>query len=340
MTVGRRIDPGLTRIATARAGSNIAFIKYWGVADPNLNLPLNNSISMTLADLYTTTTVEWLHPRLQGSDEAFIDGRRLVGKEAERVFRHLDRIRGLNGSIDRARVVSRNNFPAGSGIASSASGFAALSVAACAAAGISLERDRMSAVARRGSGSAARSIYGGYVEWERGSDDRTSTAHQLYPADHWSLLDIVAIVDAGEKAVGSEQGHRLALSSPFNAARLGTVPAALSEVRAAIATRDLQRMGPIIEQDALAMHAVMMTSSPSLMYWQGGTVDLINAVRKWRSEGIMAYFTIDAGPNVHIICEDKERVTILERLRAMANIQQIIVSGPGEGPRLLDTHMV
>jgi diphosphomevalonate decarboxylase len=340
MGFGRPPQPGTTRIATARAGSNIAFIKYWGVGDVNLNLPLNNSISMTLGDLYTTTTVEWLHPRLLGADEVSIDGRTQTGKAAERVVRQLDRIRAQTGSVDRARVVSRNNFPIGSGIASSASGFAALTVAGCAALGVNVERDRLSALARRGSGSAARSIYGGYVEWERGTDDRTSIAHQLYPADHWPLLDIVAVVNAGEKSVSSEDGHRLAMSSPFNGARIGTLPAALSEVRAAIATRDLQRMGPIIEQDALAMHAVMMTSSPSLVYWQGGTVDLINAVRRWRTEGIPAYFTIDAGPNVHIICEEAQRTPIMERLRTMSNIQQIIVSGPGDGPRLLDTHMV
>jgi diphosphomevalonate decarboxylase len=148
------------------------------------------------------------------------------------------------------------------------------------------------------------------------------------------------VVNASEKAVSSENGHRLAMSSPFSGARLGTLGPALSEVRAAIATHDLQRMGPIIEQDALAMHAVMMTSSPSLIYWQGGTVDVINAVRQWREEGILAYFTIDAGPNVHIICEEPQRTRVMERLRAMPHLQQIIVSGPGEGPRLLDTHLV
>jgi diphosphomevalonate decarboxylase len=340
MGFARSPQPGPTRIATARAGSNIAFIKYWGVGDINLNLPLNNSISMTLGDLYTTTTVEWLHPQRLGADEVAIDGHTLTGKGAERVMRHLDRIRALTGSVDRARVVSRNNFPIGSGIASSASGFAALTVAGCAALGVNLERDRLSALARRGSGSAARSIFGGFVEWERGADDRTSIAYQLHPADHWTLLDIVAVVNAGEKAVSSESGHRLALSSPFNSARIGTLGPALSEVRAAIATRDLQRLGPIIEQDALAMHAVMMTSSPSLVYWQGGTVELINAVRRWRAEGISAYFTIDAGPNVHIICEESERTPILERLRAMPGIQQIMLSGPGAGASLLDTHMV
>jgi len=333
-------QPVVTRIATARAGSNIAFIKYWGVGDPNLNLPLNNSISMTLGDLYTTTTVEWVHPRLLGADEVTIDGRMLDGKAAERITRHLDRIRSLTGSVDRARVVSRNNFPTGSGIASSASGFAALTVAGCAALGVNLERDRLSALARRGSGSASRSIYGGYVEWERGLDDRTSVAHQLYPADHWALLDVVAVVNAGEKAVSSEDGHRLALSSPLNSARLSMLSQALGEVRAAIATRDLHRLGPVIEQDALAMHAVMMTSTPSLVYWHGGTVEVINAVRRWRAEGVAAYFTIDAGPNVHIICEERDRTPVLERLRAMPDLHQIIVSGPGNGPRLLDTHLV
>ncbi|MBK8798458.1 MAG: diphosphomevalonate decarboxylase [Anaerolineales bacterium] len=239
--------------ATARAGSNIAFIKYWGVADPRLNLPLNNSISMTLGALHSTTTVEWDVAGALSTDQVTIDGAHAEGKKAERVSQHLDLIRDLaGGRRHRARVASRNNFPMASGIASSASAFAALTVAACAALDLSFDRTRLSALARRGSGSASRSLFGGYVEWERGRDDETSAAHQIFPAEYWNLRDVVAIISTVEKPVSSQSGHAMALSSPLNVGRIDSLYVALQEVRAALSLRDFNRLGAVIEQDALA----------------------------------------------------------------------------------------
>ncbi|MEJ5248209.1 diphosphomevalonate decarboxylase [Caldilinea sp.] len=327
--------------ATARAGSNIAFIKYWGVADPRLNIPLNNSISMTLGALHTTTTVEWDVAGRLSADEITIDGERAAGPKAERVICHLDLIRHLAGDRRfRACVVSRNNFPMASGIASSASAFAALTVAACTAIGLSLDRTRLSAIARRGSGSASRSIFGGYVEWERGNDDATSVARQLFPAEHWALRDVVAVISTAEKAVSSQNGHALALTSPFNAARVDAVYTMLQEVRNAIALRELERLGPLIEQDALAMHAVMMTSRPSLLYWQPGTLEVLHAVRRWREEdGLPVYFTIDAGPNVHLLCEPAFERELLRRLQTLSSVRTVITSGPGGDAEVIDQHL-
>jgi diphosphomevalonate decarboxylase len=343
MTLRTRYSPdrrGSALRATARAGSNIAFIKYWGVADAALNLPLSNSLSMTLADAYTTTSVEWDTRGVMAGDEVTIDGKLLANKQAERISRHLERIRVLASVSYRARVVSQNNFPMASGIASSASGFAALTVAACSALGLERTPAQLSAIARRGSGSAARSLFGGFVEWEKGRDDATSIARQVQPPDYWELLDIVAIVSAAEKAVSSESGHLLAVSSPFNMARIDQVELALTEARSAIATRDLPRLGVVIERDALAMHAVMMTSTPSLLYWQPGTLEILQAVRQWREqEKIEVYFTIDAGPNVHLICEAAQRGAVTDRLRTLPHVQQVLVSKPGGGPILLDTHL-
>lgn len=327
--------------ATARAGSNIAFIKYWGVADPRLNLPLNNSISMTLGSLHTTTTVEWDTAGRLSTDQVTIDGEIATGKKAERVTTHLNIIRHLAGDRSyRARVVSRNNFPMASGIASSASAFAALTVAACAALQLQFSPVELSAIARRGSGSASRSLFGGYVEWEQGRDDATSVAHQLFPAEYWNLRDVVAIISSAEKAVSSQNGHILAVSSPLNAARVDSLHSALQEVRAAINLRDLSRLGPIIERDALAMHAVMMTSRPSLLYWQPGTLEVLQAVRRWREEdGFPVYFTIDAGPNVHLICEPAFERELLKRLQTLSGVRSVITSGPGNGPELLEQHL-
>jgi diphosphomevalonate decarboxylase len=327
--------------ATARAGSNIAFIKYWGVADPRINLPLNNSISLTLGALHTTTTVEWDTVGALALDEVTIDGDRVDGKKAERVTQHLDIIRQLASKHHyRARVVSRNNFPMASGIASSASAFAALTVAACAALDLSYDRVKLSAIARRGSGSASRSIFGGYVEWERGNDDTSSVARQLFPGEHWNLRDVVAIISTAEKAVSSASGHMMAITSPFNAARIDSLYTALQEVRAAITMRDLTRLGPLIEQDALAMHGVMMTGKPSLLYWQPGTIEVLQAVRRWREEdGFPVYFTIDAGPNVHLICEPAFERELLKRLNTVSSVRSTVSSGPGEGAELIDQHL-
>ena len=350
---GRRATGSLSeRKATCRAGSNIAFIKYWGVADgvEDVNIPLNNSISMTLADAHTTTTVAWDDSACLPEDTVVIDGVQLEGAPAERVVAHLDRLRALAGVSDRARVVSNNNFPMASGIASSASGFAALTVAGAAALGLRLDATRLSAVARQGSGSASRSLFGGFVEWERGWGreksesssllDSRSVAHQIHDEEYWALRDVIAIVSTGAKRVSSSGGHRLAATSPFNAARTACVGAWLETVRRAIAARDFSLLGPVLEADALAMHAVMMTSAPSLLYWQPGTLEVLQAVRAWREdEGVPVYFTIDAGPNVHLMCEADAAAEVERRVGALPAVQRVLTSGPGTGPQLLDGHL-
>ena len=352
MIGGRATGPPSERKATCRAGSNIAFIKYWGVSGgaEDLNIPLNNSISMTLADAHTTTTVAWDDSGCLPEDTVAIDGEQLVGASAERIVAHLDRLRALAGVSDRACVVSNNNFPMASGIASSASGFAALTVAGAAALGLRLDATRLSAVARRGSGSASRSLFGGFVEWERGWGggesesssllDSRSVARQLHNEDHWALRDVIAIVSAGAKRVSSSSGHRLAATSPLNTARTRCVGAWLETVRQAIAERDIGLLGPVLELDALAMHGVMMTSSPSLLYWQPGTLEVLQAVRGWREdEGVPVYFTIDAGPNVHLLCEAEAAAEVARRVGTLPAVGRVLVSGPGTGPELLDGHL-
>jgi diphosphomevalonate decarboxylase len=321
-----------SRTATYRVGSNIAFIKYWGVSDPALNIPLNSSISMTLADAYTVTTVTWMEPGSLASDEIVLDGSLLGPEKARRISQHLDRLRALAGVDDRARVESRNNFPMASGIASSASGFAALTVAGAAALGLDLPPERLSAIARRASGSASRSLFGGFVEWRKGADDTDSHAFPLFGPDHWDLRDVVAVVSSAEKAVSSANGHSLALTSPLVDGRTAHVEGWLATVREAIAQRDLAKLGPVIELDALAMHGIMMTSTPALLYWQPETMQILHAVHQWRADGLPVYFTIDAGPNVHLICEAQDADTVTAQLRALPGIEQIIVSRPGGGP--------
>ena len=235
---------------------------------------------------------------------------------------------------------SRNNFPIASGIASSASGFSALTTAAVRALGMDLSPTELSALSRRGSGSASRSHFGGFVQWDRGVDDASSVARPLFPVNHWQLIDVVAVVSTEPKAVSSEGGHSLATSSPLCEDRVRSAESTLPDVVAAIKHRDLHRLGELIELDAVAMHAVMMTSSPRLFYWLPGTLEIMLAVQQWRREDqLAAYFTIDAGPNVHVLCEPPDVNEVNRRLRGLDSVQELITSGPGPAPQELNEHL-
>jgi diphosphomevalonate decarboxylase len=332
--------------ATAVAPANIAFVKYWGVRDAERTLPYNGSISMNLDACLTTTTVAF-DPALT-QDEVTLtlygeEAQRAGGRPLERVVTHLDRLRALAGVAWRARVASSNNFPADAGIASSAAAFAALTLAAAAALGLQLDERQLSILTRRsGSGSACRSISTGYVEWRIPNSaydpvvwDQESFAASLAPPDHWALADIVAVVDVGAKKIGSAENHRLAATSAYFPARLSELPARLEAVRAAIVARDLVALGEAVEADAVSMHAVCMTSLPPSFYWNAGTMAVIHAVRGWRAAGLQSYFTIDAGPNVHVICAAADRAEIERRLRELPGVLFTIGNGVGAGARVI-----
>jgi diphosphomevalonate decarboxylase len=324
-----------SRQATAVACANIAFIKYWGNRDEKLRLPANSSLSMNLAGLETETTVEfsagWDH------DEVFIGGEQQNGPARERVVLQLDLIRARAGLNLRARVSSRNNFPSGTGIASSASAFAALTLAAAAAAGLSLSQPELSALARQGSGSAARSIPGGFVEWTLGVDGQpeTSFGYTIAAPEHWDLTDVIAVVSQKQKSVGSTSGHALARTSPLQAARLATVPERLDRCREALLKKDIAHLADIVEADSNLMHAVMITSTPPLLYWEPITIAIMKSVRRWRSEGLPVCFTIDAGPNVHCLCPADVAAEVHRRLHEVLDVKRVLVAGPGGPARLI-----
>lgn len=319
--------------ATAEAGANIALVKYWGNRGGELNLPLNNSISLTLDKLRVRTTVDFRPDFVE--DVVVINGETIEGQARRRIVAHLDRVRDLAGVGLKARVESSSTFPAGAGLASSASGFAALTLAATAALGMELSDRELSTLARLGSGSASRSVLGGYVEWIAGEDHETSYAISLASAEHWDLKDVVVIVAEGHKEVTSAQGHRLAATSPFLQARLAELTEVIPKVRQAILERDLATLGPLIEHEALSMHAVMMTSRPSLIYWWPETVRVMQEVRQWREEGLEVYFTIDAGPNLHLMVEPGQMEGLTAKLAEVEGVKRCIVCGPGEGVRLV-----
>ncbi len=319
--------------ATALAHPNIAFIKYWGNRDDALRLPASGSISMNLGSLWTRTTVTF-RPSL-AADELILGGQPTTGPALERVAAFLDLVRGMAGLDQRAAVVSENNFPMGTGIASSASAFAALALAATRAAGLDLTEAELSRLARRGSGSACRSIPGGFVEWLAGTDDRDSHAISIAPPEHWNLADCIAVVSRAHKAIGSARGNALAHTSPFQAARLADAPRRLDLCRAAILQRDFEALAAVTELDSDMMHAVMMTSTPALFYWQPATLAVMQAVRGLRAAGLPACYTVDAGPNVHVLCEAARAEEIAHHIGSLPGVEEVIRSGVGGAARLV-----
>lgn len=319
--------------ATALAHPNIAFIKYWGNQDDELRLPANPSLSMNLESLHTVTTVSF--DNALPNDVLAINQQPVGGPGLARVSKSLDLIRAEAGLKLAARVESESNFPVGSGIASSAAAFAALSVAGAAAAGLQLNEAALSRLARRGSGSASRSVPAGYCQWVTGSDE-TSIATSIAPPTHWDLQDIVVIVSQEHKAVGSTGGHPLAQTSSLQAARVAGAAARLQACRDALLARDLSIMGPVMEEDAVMMHAVMMTSHPPLFYWSPATMAIIQATQQWRDEGLEVYFTIDAGPNVHLICRAAQAQAVADAARKIPGVENVLTSGAGGPARLVD----
>jgi diphosphomevalonate decarboxylase len=327
----------LIQKATAISFSNIAFIKYWGNRDAHSRVPLNDNVSMNLDHAFTTTTVEF--DAQLTDDQIVVGGADANDATRKRVSAHLDRVRALAKIETKARVQSDNNFPTGTGIASSASAFAALSVAATHAAGLELSERALSILARHGSGSASRSIPGGFVEWIAGHSSDDSYAVSIAPPEHWDLRDVVVIVSAQEKKTGSSEGHAAAPTSHFLAERIQALPARFHRVRHAVLAKNLSLLGPAIEEDAIELHMMAMTSIPPIYYWSPAMVRVIQSVLQWRADGLTVYFTLDAGPNVHLICESKDADQVAALARQVAEVQQVIVNAPGGAAHLIEQHL-
>lgn len=324
----------MTKTFTAIAHPNIAFIKYWGLRDETLRLPANDSLSMNIGCLSTRTALT-LDPDL-AADTLTLNGEPTEGKALTRVQQFLDRVRGLSGALTHAHVESENNFPIGAGVASSASGFAALALAATTAFGLALAEKELSSLARFGSGSACRSIPGGFVEWVTDPATGDSFARSIAPAGHWQLLDCIAILSSQHKPVGSEAGMRLAHTSPLQAARVQDAPRRMDLCRQAILQRDFDALARATELDSNLMHAVMMTSEPPLFYWQSQTLEILKAVRDWRdSEGLPVAATVDAGPNVHVLCLPEALSEVLTRLRQIPGVKEVLKGSPAGPAHLL-----
>jgi len=320
--------------ATARAGANFALVKYWGKADARLNVPAVGSISITLDALFTETEVE-LAPT-QRSDELVLDGKRR-NEDLAKISACVDLLRRKAGVDTRVRVVSRNNFPTGAGLASSASGFAALVRAAEGAFGLALSPRERSILARQGSGSAARSIFGGFVEMHAGTavDGSDSFAEPLLESNEWPLEVVIAVTSTAEKEIGSRSGMtRSATSSPYYAAWVAGQPPDLATARTAIRAHDFAVLADIAEHNCLKMHAAALAAQPPLVYWNGATVECLHAVRRLRAGGVPVFFTIDAGPQLKAVCLPGARAEVERTLRAVPGVLELIKSALGPGAEL------
>ena len=334
---------------TIKAPSNIAFIKYWGARDLARAIPVNPSLSMTLESCHSRSTVQWLDE--DGEHEVRWRGaagtlEKAPPSFAERVRSHLDFLRRWAKCGGRFRIATENSFPAAAGMASSASGFSALTLATLGALGRETSIAEQSALARlSGSGSAARSVIGGYVEWPAGADFGPVSssvecyARQLAPAEHWDLRNVIAVVQHGAKKTSSLDGHRRAQTSTYFRTRQRRLPGRLKAVREAIEQRDFEQLGAVVEAEAIDLHCVAMTSEPAIFYWQPATLAVLEAVRELREEGVAAYGTMDAGANVHVICQPESEAAVAERLGRLDFELSLIHDRVGAGPVVEDDHL-
>ena len=320
--------------AQARARANIALAKYWGKLDAERNLPAVPSISMTLDPLVTETSVEFRSDLSR--DEMILNGEPALAAETTRTTTLLDRVRAESGLSLRARVSSKNHFPTASGLASSASGFAALAAAARAAAGLPYDAAKTSDLARQSSASAARSVYGGYVELPAGKrGEHVLSAHVLFPPEHFDLAIVVAVTAEGRKSVGSTDGMTHTRdTSPYYDAWVKSAPALADEVRTGLETRDLKRIGEAMEQSTLAMHACGIAAGPGLLYWQPATLAAFHRVRELRTEGVEVYATMDAGPHVKALCRAADVAKVAAALESVPGVLRTLRATPGPGIQL------
>jgi diphosphomevalonate decarboxylase len=315
--------------AIAKAHANIAIAKYWGKADVGNNLPAVPSVSVTLSALTTTTTVRFV----QGvdRDELELNGAPAGADAMRRAVCMLNQVRELAGISHKAQIQSSNDFPTASGLASSASAFAALALASMAAAGLPEDRTLASDMARRASASAARSVWGGFVCLPAGTEGMASLpARQIATADHWDLSVVVAVTTEAKKAIGSTEGmQHTAKTSPYYCAWIELCTKLATRVQRAIQERDLRDLGEAAEQSALAMHACAMSADPAILYFEPSTIACLKAVRALRASGVQAYATIDAGPHVKVLTVRSQKEAVSAHMARVPGVLRTIESDVG-----------
>ena len=321
------------RVATACA--NIALVKYWGKRDAGLNLPAAGSLSLTLDVLRTWTEVT---PTDGPTDTLMLDEQPQSGRALERITAFADLVRARVGRDIRIAVKSRNTFPTAAGLASSASAFAALAVGVADALGLDATPAELSALARQGSGSAARSIFGGFALMHAGqAADGSDAVAEPLPDIDVTLHAVIAVAAAGPKSVGSTDGMELTReTSPYHSAWIAQVDRDLADCQAALRAGDLDRVATIVEGNCLAMHANAMAARPGIIYFRAATLWAIEQVRTLRASGTPVFFTIDAGPHVVAFTPPEHVDAVKAALTGHSDVAQLLVSGPGGGAEVVE----
>lgn len=319
--------------AIAKAHTNIALIKYWGKSNDALIIPTNNSLSLTLDGFHTTTHVEF--DESLGMDEFTLAGEETTSTQYNRVHEFLNLIRLQYDVGDLyAKVYSENAVPTAAGLASSASGFAALAAASTKALGLDLSLEELSKLTRRGSGSACRSIYGGFVEWQKGEleDGSDSFAVQVAPANYWDVRMAAVVLDTRMKKVSSREGMKRTVdTSVFYQGWLDSLQVDLDGIKENIREQNFEKVGSIAEANCLKMHATTLGANPPFTYWHNTTLAVMETVQMMRDSGISAYFTIDAGPNVKVLYLPEDEETVQATLQGVPGVTDVILSRSGEG---------
>jgi len=312
-----------------KSNTNIALVKYWGKKNKELKIPLNNSISITLDSLYTITSIE-----SSEKDIFIVNG--IEDLNNLQIKKYLDLVRKKFNKNDCFKIVTENNFPTAAGIASSASGFSALAFALNKYWNLNLDKKELSILARIGSGSASRSVYGGFCEWHKGckDDGSDSYATQIVDENYWKEIRIIVVIveDTKKEKSSSDGMEQTVNTSPFYSAWLKSVEYDLIEVRKAIIEKDIEKLGKSIEHNCLKMHSTMFTSIPSIIYWKPATLEIIEKINKLKKDNYQCYYTMDAGPNIKVLCEKKDLNIIKEEIENMKCVKKIIISKCGSEP--------
>ncbi|MGQ5709573.1 diphosphomevalonate decarboxylase [Lactobacillus sp. PSON] len=315
---------------TVRAHTNIALIKYWGKKDPKLRLPLMSSLSMTLDKFYTDTSIEAAE-----QNSFYLNGKKQDFEASKRVFSYLDMLKTKFEIKDNFTISSVNHVPTSAGLASSSSAFAALASAFCAYYNINVDKKDLSRLARMGSGSASRSIYGGFAIWQKGTDD-SSFAYALDEKPNMDLHLLAIELNKNKKSVSSTKGMKLAQTSPFFKPWIQRNDFELQEMVQAIKDADFTKLGSLAELNASEMHAINLSAQPPFTYFEPDTIKAIKLVEDLRKQGIECYYTIDAGPNVKVLCQLRNVKDIKERFESCFNNVTIVDASFGPGVSYLD----
>lgn len=325
-----------TDTTTYRAYTNIALIKYWGKRNNELFLPMTSSLSLTLDQFYTETSLAWNHDSKK--DTFTLDGQKQDDAATEKVSHFIDMFRNLSGIQKPVHVTSYNHVPTAAGLASSASAFAALASVCNDFFDTKLSDKELSTYARQGSGSATRSLFGGFTLWHKGVGDQseTSYAEMIDPAD-WDLGMVVVMINKQQKKISSRVGMEHTIeTSPFYQLWPQTVEVDLKAILPAIKEKDFKKVGAIAEHNAMKMHATIIAANPSMTYWEPETITAMNIVRELRDSGIDCYFTIDAGPNVKVLCRLSQADIVKDAFKAHFAEDRLVTTGPGKAPHKIN----